>query len=995
MNMKNTMFNSWKMSNLSLSARIPAQAYQSFMSMNTIAYTQEHLNNAFVSHWQLWLQGSDFDIDKVYMMMYDYRNGSFEKWSPFFDFSSDANTRDSLRLPMPNGKEYTRENIEGQTFVIPDTINPFKLKDRADIYNYLKAHPEIKYIHSETDLIADKFIKQLNKHNKYNNENGFKNFIVNKLIALSVSPRNQVASYSPISFGDYTEIGKKIDGSYALSNYDGHTTFLQQVQNAVGKKVIGAAATGLKDYFGLVTYYSNYYNGDITPEDNEFFTRHFNVLGKDYNLKKIGGLNLTEVATKKLEELIYKGYKDIVLTKKDGTVFNDAEKLELSKVLDENDPALSISALLSLATDNAKELMLAKINAGIDFASMHIYMLVLGMDESTIGKFMTTDDALKIKDALQEDFFKSGRSSSVDSQLSKLKPDEYGINNTYFKEFMKIYNYSKELKTLGGLLSANQGIKASEIDIYSIVRKINALVSSQQSTVFDAVKTELNNVKKQWNEASPSEQVLILDEFNKTLLPDMIKIIKADKPYLSDGYIKGRLQDAVNAGILFGGVDINRYYESMNHPVTTEPRYFEAATGYYNLLKYTFNILDVVNKLPHFNSMLKSFSYSEKVMRDNINKYAFSTDFTHALIDIGRNNGELNHKDIVKNTRSGSNIDNFPQLREVVLNGASDAYDNYVSSEWLKSLNMNLDIVQIMKYLNVKEMNILDPDKQRISTSEIKLSIDPDTKEESINTQHRIINLGNEFGLAQFKYIMENYLVNALKTKFKSNNFLNDYKLTKDKVFNMQRQIKFYDDKSNHVIMGKIQHGLNLFNKNIDDKYNLNIKVSQSNPDSDSYTSENIRALDLLYLYNHLVNEGRFGGNRATVFFSQDMENPNTFSRKFTEFQRNMDLDKNLIPKLIERIKTDKDFRHIQYMQIFGESKIKDGDKIRVLKATQIDNGEGGTEDVQTLIQNKYYTLLDSLDESVIDNVERIKLERQILNSLTSINGVLETKCKK
>ena len=172
----------------------------------------------------------------------------------------------------------------------------------------------------------------------------------------------------------------------------------------------------------------------------------------------------------------------------------------------------------------------------------------------------------------------------------------------------------------------------------------------------------------------------------------MIKIIRADKPYLSDGYIKGRLQDAVNAGILFGGVDINRYYESMNHPVTTEPRYFEAATGYYNLLKYTFNILDVVNKLPHFNSMLKSFSYSEKVMRDNINKYAFSTDFTHALIDIGRNNGELNHKDIVKNTRSGSNIDNFPQLREVVLNGASDAYDNYVSSEWLKSLNMNLEL---------------------------------------------------------------------------------------------------------------------------------------------------------------------------------------------------------------------------------------------------------------------------------------------------------------
>lgn len=989
-NMKNTMYNSWKMSNLSLSARIPAQAYQSFMSMNTVAYTQEHLNNAFVSHWQLWLQGSDFDIDKVYMMMYDYRNGSFEKWSPFFDFSSDENVKNSLRLPTPNGKEYAVGNVEGKTYVIPDTINPFKLKDRADIYNYLKEHPEIEYIHSEVDLFADKFVKQINKHNKYNNENGFKNFVVHKLIALSTNPKNQVASYSPISFGKYTEIGKKIDGSYSLSNYDGHTTFLQQEQNAVGKKVIGAAATGLKDYFALVTYYSNYYDGEISPEDNEFFTRHFHILGKDYNLKKIGGLNLTEKATKILEKMIYEGYKDVKLMKKDKTEFTDAEKLQLSKVLDENDPALSISALLSLATDNAKELMLAKINAGIDFASMHIYMLVLGMDEALIGEFMTSDDALKIKDALQEDFFKSGKSSSVDTQLGKLNPGKKGINKAYFDEFIKIYNYSKELKTLGGLLSANQGIKASEIDIYSIVRKINSIVTSQQNTMFESVKEDLNNVKKQWSEASPSEQNLILKNFNETLLPELIKIIKLDKPHLSEGYIKGRLSDAVLAGVMFRGVDLDRYYESMDEPVTTEPRYFETVTGYYNLLKYTFNILDVVNKLPHFNGMLKSFNYSEKTMRRDINKYAFVTDLTHALVDIGRDLGELNHRDIVKLTRAMSNIDNAPQLKEAILSSSADAYDNYVSFEWLKQLNFQIDIVQIMKYLNIKEMNILDPDKQRISTSEIKLSVNPDTKEVSLNTPHRFIDLSSEFGLAQYKYIMENYLINSLKSKFKSNNFLRDYKFGGNKVFNMQRQIKFYDDKSNHKIMSKIQHGLNLFNENRDDKYNLNIKAHRSDVDSESYTYENIRALDLLYLYNHLVNEGKFGGNRATIFFSQDMENPNTFSRKFTEFQRSMDMDRTLIPRLIERIKVDKDFRHVLYLQIFGKRDLETRSVARSEDFSDIEN----PVDIVDSIRNRYYTLLDSLDESQIISEERKSLEKQILNNITSINGVLKTKCK-
>jgi len=28
--------------------------------MKTVGYTQEALNNAYVSHWQLFLQGSDF-----------------------------------------------------------------------------------------------------------------------------------------------------------------------------------------------------------------------------------------------------------------------------------------------------------------------------------------------------------------------------------------------------------------------------------------------------------------------------------------------------------------------------------------------------------------------------------------------------------------------------------------------------------------------------------------------------------------------------------------------------------------------------------------------------------------------------------------------------------------------------------------------------------------------------------------------------------------------
>jgi hypothetical protein len=72
-----SMYTSWKKSNDVLVARIPSQAMQSFMSMKTIGYTEDPGNNVYVSHWQIWLQGSDFDIDKAYIMMHGFKKGIY------------------------------------------------------------------------------------------------------------------------------------------------------------------------------------------------------------------------------------------------------------------------------------------------------------------------------------------------------------------------------------------------------------------------------------------------------------------------------------------------------------------------------------------------------------------------------------------------------------------------------------------------------------------------------------------------------------------------------------------------------------------------------------------------------------------------------------------------------------------------------------------------------------------------------------------------------
>ena len=57
---KSSLYSSFLKSLTFTASRIPAQTLQSFMQMKVTAFTQSSKNIAYVSHWQTWLQGSDY-----------------------------------------------------------------------------------------------------------------------------------------------------------------------------------------------------------------------------------------------------------------------------------------------------------------------------------------------------------------------------------------------------------------------------------------------------------------------------------------------------------------------------------------------------------------------------------------------------------------------------------------------------------------------------------------------------------------------------------------------------------------------------------------------------------------------------------------------------------------------------------------------------------------------------------------------------------------------
>jgi len=75
------------------------------MAMKIEAFGLENTNSAYVSRDQLWLQGSDYDIDKISLLGLKFNHGKLVVWSPFFSLKTREEFLSSKKLPFPTNKE--------------------------------------------------------------------------------------------------------------------------------------------------------------------------------------------------------------------------------------------------------------------------------------------------------------------------------------------------------------------------------------------------------------------------------------------------------------------------------------------------------------------------------------------------------------------------------------------------------------------------------------------------------------------------------------------------------------------------------------------------------------------------------------------------------------------------------------------------------------------------------------------------------------------------
>lgn len=516
-----------------VAARIPAQSQQSFMAQRVAMFENTDTNNAYVSKFQFFLQGSDLDIDAVSIQTFDINsNGIYETYSPYANLDSPALLKVSEKyLPFPTGDRTRVEEIEYPTmttmhwliakqhynvkrlfglanklnqqdalFLINYTRNKDvivevntnseqNIKDLADIIeeinlvDWLSYEDDISNTRALTallfpdnemvldvdlyDKIENGIIEAIDKHNTYlknnskaKNDRILKNFAVTSLLNIIKNPVNLREAQSSVDVMTSTakNLTKASPKNAVQKTFTPGNVFnkIQSInENMVGKDGIAICATGLKSFFALTHMYNTVLNDENTSnQEKEALMCKVTIGGKTY--RGLANVNANQELIESLADA-------------ENGNFTTLQNYLLAQEW-ESDAANEASAFLSLSTDNAKELALAKLNAGTQTLGMYLYGLSLGVPVDTLFKIMTSPFAFRLVELAKGDTF-SGNSGcgTIIGTLDYLHKDPLEQLSRFNTFDLSTYNEGKpkDQKILGPADFAWQLLQNSIADDYN------------------------------------------------------------------------------------------------------------------------------------------------------------------------------------------------------------------------------------------------------------------------------------------------------------------------------------------------------------------------------------------------------------------------------------------------------------------------------------------------------------------------------------------------
>lgn len=892
------------------------------------------------------------------------------------------------RLPKPNGIKYS-ETIDSPIRIsiqelqqVSGLLNKNLFSGTSNIHRSLD--PFIRILNSDVDSITfeaidtsntdkvlnynrakRKFIKMLNKHSltklsKFSTEQALKNQVVQRALDITLDPRNQVNLQIPIAMTQVQTAAKQStmgkDEKY-ISSFNPHSKFMMQYQNMVGKQVIGIGAVSMKVYFAIQTYIDRMFDemipmlesgnyGQIVQLIDQLTVEHpltgqLAVLANinlDDQIDYLNDHNITYIPAGLLEvPPILAKYNTI-------SGFNLKQcLLDIQTIARTTDGAETLSEIISSATDNAKELTLAKINCTSKFADIYTYLVSIGTPFTEITKIMMSPIFNQVAKMAETDVFDSNtwnfnlksalefytnkkQLPFVDSQvLLHILSDRYLTDIELNAESKsRIINAIQESsgktlveKAMAGTLN-NADLNAL---IYKLRGEINKISNSrptddefnpelyeeyelddfydfdEQNISEDEYSDEVS--KRDWLanplKAKELRSVITLFEYCKSRndqidyltkhqdanskliqeqLKDLVLLTEKIIPATEEQRIMGSML-GINQGMKTNAYDKYKYIQNIENFINKRITAHNKASGddfvrfdlmrflsdntyrnkqidQYNLLKSTYNILEAITKVPHFNEM-----------------------FNILYVDDWLTHAYSIHNSLVKKLSS-----------EVLLNK-----DTKLSKKEYKTVQSYTGDIIILNALLGSDLRFKVPRGAGRFTG---------YRDESwtSNTIPQDIPLNSMENLATFKKVMDSYIIPMLKnpelfpdikidgmTRYSNNEFIKS----------LSRGV-IGDSRSGRVKSYWRIGQLNMMQ--IDASQKTQIDYEKILTDFNRIKDDVIngwRIADLFYLYNLITNKDTFGRSSMTRLF-EDLVSAGDKSllvNKFYEFMSKLDLNKD------------------------------------------------------------------------------------------------------
>lgn len=121
----------------------------------------------------------------------------------------------------------------------------------------------------------------------YLREDALRNRVVDNIFNVILNPKNQINLTVPVTTNRIKELSKESqmgEAAKEMSPYDPASKYLMQIQNMVGKAVIGNVATAIKSFFALSNVYNSKFNQIYSLVRNQQYDEAREML-KKYTIK--------------------------------------------------------------------------------------------------------------------------------------------------------------------------------------------------------------------------------------------------------------------------------------------------------------------------------------------------------------------------------------------------------------------------------------------------------------------------------------------------------------------------------------------------------------------------------------------------------------------------------------------------------------------------------------------------------------------------------------